>query len=274
MDPTLTSESLYHWCSILRGIRKNHVSVSASFCLLEKLQDHLELCPPQEFCSGAALQPLSPCAAGDTLCACCDGWHAHQCQSCTGEGDLFFPWVPESITPLVILQEAHLSGSAVGCVPQLLRAVEGWVPWRGMKSLQAGTSVEWGAPSWMPVCWEASGNGPHMCWCLTHLRGADSMKVHGHAALGKQSGLWGTALLSTASWDLWKSSLLLPCLWGLGWVSRLLPPPSSLQLSWAECRECVAGVQLYTFAALHCNGHLCKALGLECQASLPLLFFF
>lgn len=28
------------------------------------------------------------------------------------------------------------------------------------------------------------------------------------------------------------------------------------------------------FAALRCNGHLCKALDLECRASLPLLFLF
>lgn len=43
------------------------MSVSTSFCLLEKLQDHLELCPPQDqdqFCSGAALQPRAPVLLG------------------------------------------------------------------------------------------------------------------------------------------------------------------------------------------------------------------
>lgn len=47
------------------------MSVSTSFCLLEKLQDHLELCPPQDqaqFCSGAALQPRESIAARKTRC--------------------------------------------------------------------------------------------------------------------------------------------------------------------------------------------------------------
>lgn len=46
-----------------------------------------------------------------------------------------------------------------------------------------------GSTSWMPVCWEASGNGPHTCSVSPpprSRRGA-GMKVHGHGPLGKQS---------------------------------------------------------------------------------------
>lgn len=47
---------------------------------------------------------------------------------------------PESLTPCVVLKEDHLSWSAVGCVPQLLRAPEGWAPRRGRKGYRVGHS--------------------------------------------------------------------------------------------------------------------------------------
>lgn len=111
----------------------------------------------------------------------------------------FFPWVPESVTPLVILQEAHFSWSAVGCVPQLLRAPEGGVPWRGIKGLQAGI---FGVAStfWMPACWEASRNGPHMRWCLTHLRAADRVQAWRFMAMVHS----GSKVVSQALLSFWQ----------------------------------------------------------------------
>lgn len=42
-------------------------------------------------------------------------------------------------------------------------------------------------------------------------------------------------------------------------------------MRWAQGMSCRSAV-LYTFAVLCCNGHPCKALDIECQTSLPLLF--
>lgn len=74
------------------------MSVSTSFCLLEKLQDHLELCSPQ-FCRDAALQPEPLCCSRDAVCmlwwlACSPASVLHR------ERDFLFPWVPEYKAPL------------------------------------------------------------------------------------------------------------------------------------------------------------------------------
>lgn len=172
--------------------------VFTSFCLLEKLQNHLELCRPQgQFCSVAALQPW---ALVLLKTRCVHAVMVGMPTSCAQAREIFFfPWVPESVTPLVILQEAHFSWSAVGCVPQLLRAPEGGVPWRGIKGLQAGI---FGVAStfWMPACWEASRNGPRMRWCLTHLRAADRVQAWRFMAMVHS----GSKVVSQALLSFWQ----------------------------------------------------------------------
>lgn len=159
------------------------------------------------------LQPCNTdllCSPRDMLCASYDGRHASPASALRRRWRFLFP-LNNTNTPCVVLKEDRLSWSAAGCVPQLLRAPEGWASGMGMRGLQTGTFL---GPSRTSVGWgtflnaTTLGNfwGQTTSVLLSHpprrSRQGAGVRVNGSVVLAKPHGPWGTALLLTTSWDL------------------------------------------------------------------------
>lgn len=208
--------------------------LSTFFCLLEKLQDNLDLCSPQGCsCSAAALQhwtgetlpekhaalqaamvsvltSVSPAQAGETSFALERYKSPRVSNSLRGFKRRSSFLVSSGLCP-----SASASSWGMG-------ASSSWRKGCRVGHSQVPAQLLWGRgtfpnASTLGSFWEWTTHVPvsHPPWRSGQGAG---VRVNGSVALGKPHGPWGTALLLTTSWDLWKSSLFLPCLWR-AWLS-------------------------------------------------------